>query len=937
MAPIWIFSRDERPLTSIRYKGDPSDVLLSAIHKEQINGVNTFEFEVIANSDKAEYLQEENIVLIKDEYGDWLEFVITRITENHTGGQLTKLAFCEHASRELLDYAIRDIRPENRDAAYMINQILQDTRWSVGTVEVEGTNTHIFYNKSVLQCLYEVQELFGGEFKFRTEFTGNKITNRYVDLLIRRGEDRGKRYVHGKDVTDIKREVDTENLATALIGRGKGVETEEGGYGRKLDFTEVYWSVDDGDPADKPYGQDWVGDEEALIQFGRPDGQGGLKHRTRIIEFPDEEDPNALLEKTWEALQIMKEPAVTYDLTVIDLSQAEGHEHEFVSLGDTVAVIDKQFNPEIRFKTRVVEIERDFINPDNTRIVLGNMYSYSSDIQRSLDLQDRVLDKPVETSWLSGYIDTLKNEVVGGAGTVRHTGDGLLVLDRPADQDPQKAILLNNGVLALSNQRVPGGDPATAGGWVFGTFIDGDGAYADKIVAGTMLADRVRGGELYLGGVVNNIGKDGKLYLVDKDDEIVCQMDAENAGFNRLWVGTISGNNVVTKNFSNTTYYVNPTTGSDNNDGSSSSPFKSLQAAIQRIPEINEAEITINVAPNSELTEVVEIIGKSGSGIIRINFNNSVLNGYVRIGSCLQRIYLENGIISHTGEQHHEDSSPYACVRTLVSNWIVVDKMVLLANGKAKYCASCEGANMVIRDSRVFGASDSLIFATVGSQIKVVNTSGNGPVALKAMDTGWIAGYGYRPNGTTSGISMIAGGQVTGTWTSVNNGGAPPTVATPNKGVWHSTAGRSWDTVFGWSNAPVPRQGNPGSWGPSGTHKGLWFFDSASIRSSLAGKTPKSIRILLKRQSKGGYAASRPLFFWTHNNTSATGGEPVLSNSAGNLANFAWGEQKWVTLPLSYATALRDNTAKGIAIYTPNTSQTYYISMEIAATLEITW
>src|SRR5690606_18501749 len=236
--------------------------------------------------------------------------------------------------------------------------------------------------------------------------------------------------------------------------------------------------------------------------------------------------------------------------------------------------------------------------------------------------------------------------------------------------------------------------------------------------AGTMLADRVRGGELYLGGVVNNIGKDGKLYLVDKDDEIVCQMDAENAGFDRLWVGTISGNNVVTKNFSNITYYVNPTTGSDNNDGSSSSPFKSLQAAIQRLPEINEGVITINIASSSQLTEVLEITGKSGSGIIRINFNNSVLNGYVRIGSCLQRIYLQNGIVSHTGEQHFEDSSPYACVRALVSNWIVLDNMVLLSNDKARFGAACEGANMVVVNSRVFGATDSLIFATVGSQIK---------------------------------------------------------------------------------------------------------------------------------------------------------------------------------------------------------------------------
>jgi ABC-type transporter lipoprotein component MlaA len=86
-----------------------------------------------------------------------------------------------------------------------------------------------------------------------------------------------------------------------------------------------------------------------------------------------------------------------------------------------------------------------------------------------------------------------------------------------------------------------------------------------------------------------------------------------------------------------------------------------------------------------------------------------------------------------------------------------------------------------------------------------------------------------------------------------------------------------------------------------------------------------------------GYYKPVPLYFWTHNLTGVQGGMLTLSNSAGNLANFDIGEGKWVELPISYAQALRDGSAKGIAIYTSNTSQNYYCVMEPTATLEITW
>jgi phage minor structural protein len=932
---LWILNRDEKIETILQNGSNPT--ILDAVHREQVNGENVLEFSVPVNHPKAQFVVEENIVLYQDIDGVWQEFVIKEIEDEH-GEDFVRHAYCEHAYTELNDYIIRDIRPQDRDAEYMLNQILQKTRWSVGHVDGNETSTHVFYNKSTLQCIYEVVELFGGELRFRTEFTGSKITGRFVDLFSQRGQFRGKRFVYGKDVTNIKRTVDTSNLCTALIGRGKGEENEEGtGYGRKLDFTEVEWSVANGDPVDKPLGQDWVGTEEALKRYGRPDGQGGLIHRERVIEFEDEEDPVKLLERTWEAYQQLSQPIVSYELDVIDLETVEGHRHEAVRLGDEVVVIDRKFNPELRLKARVLEIERDLINPESTKVQIGNVQNPFQHVERQIDLEERVKDKPVPTSWLDGYIDAIRNEILAGAGTVRLTEGGMLNLDKPPDQNPTKAIFIGNGIVAVSNERLPGGDPSTVGGWDWsgGTFITGDGAFADKVVAGTMLADRVRGGQLYLGGVVNGIGQDGRFYLLNDENEIVCQMDSRTQGFDELFVGHIKGNNVVTKNYTNLTYYIDPDNGSDENDGTEFAPFATLKKLTDSLPEANNAYIVVEMKEGSEFNEVVELTGKFGSGIIEFRFNGSILNGHFRIGSCNHRIQLIGGTIVHDGVQHPQDSFVAACVRCYSSNWVVLQDMTLKAEGKASFCIQAEGANMEVINCQVYDATSAQIFASLGGTIHAVDNAGSGcNVNFRASGSGLISGYGTEPLGSHS---TPGGGQITGTWSEASAGQKPSTGAQPGKGTWNTTGCGSYEPTYGWRTDSV-YQGDPGSWAPQiGNYRGLWFFDYQNIRNALSGKTIKSIRIYLTRQSKGGYYSSRPLYFYTHNNTSASVGSPALSNSAGNLASFSPGESKWVELPKSFGEALKNGTARGIAIYDSSGSQQNYLLMSRSATLEIVY
>lgn len=928
MDKLWILNQEEELQAVLRNRG-AAVAFFDAKWKEVLNGAITFEFSIPADCEEAKYVVEESYVLFRDPDLNWQEFIIKEVDDSHESG-LFKKVYCEHSSSELLDFVVEDIRPENKPVDFILDQILSGSRWEVGNVTAGGDYSHVFYHVNKLQAIHDLVDLCGGELAFRTEVLGNQVVHRYVDIYQTRGEYRGKRFVYGKDITGLKRKVNTDNLVTAVIGLGKGVENEEGtGYGRRLKFTDVEWKKENGDPADKPMGQDYIEDQEAREQFGKP--YGGMKlNRTRYVEFSDIEDPAVLLQLSWEYLQKMKTPQVTYEIGVIDLETAEGYEHEYVRLGDTVNVIDRKFNPELRIQARVVEIERDLNNPEDTKITLGNVINNFQDAEKQFELDEAIKKRTQNASWLEGTIDALKNNIKVGDTSV--ISDTFIVYDKPPDQNPTKAIMLGNGMLAIANSK-NGPD------WNWRTFITGDMVVADLIQAGTMLADRIRGGDLYLGGIVNGIGKNGKLFMLDENDEVCMQFDAETRSIDRLFVGEISGNNVVKKSYMDTVYYIDPLNGSDENDGlTATTAFKTFDKPVSILPEHINSNVTLKVVGSPTFDEEINLYGFFGSGVLTIDLNGSTMNGYIRVANSNVQIYIQNGTINHSGLIPPKDPEAYGCIGVSNSNRVTAQFVTLNANGKSNDAFFCDSSFASLLDSAVYGGKSSCVFARDGSQMIVYNVKGSAPYGFIAYTGAKISGGGTRPGGTTQNDATQSGGQVLGDWSQTDLGTNPGTPTIGTKIVYNATSAWSWDTSFGWNSngKGVARQGDPSRWDPSmGNCKGLWFFDYQGLQNALQGKTPKSIRIKIKRQAKGGVYKPVPIFFWTHNLSSASGGEPALSNSAGELAKFSAGEEKWVNLPTSFANALRDGTAKGIAIYTSNTNSDYYARFEPSATLEI--
>src|SRR5690606_4005734 len=109
-----------------------------------------------------------------------------------------------------------------------------------------------------------------------------------------------------------------------------------------VDITDLVWSKSKGDPVDKPKGQNWIGNPDALAQWGRLNPNGTRRHRFTTVEM-EVESIQQLASMAWVQLGGYINPKVTYEAEVEDLfvlnGESEDFAHEKVNLGDTVVVI----------------------------------------------------------------------------------------------------------------------------------------------------------------------------------------------------------------------------------------------------------------------------------------------------------------------------------------------------------------------------------------------------------------------------------------------------------------------------------------------------------------------------------------------------------------------------------------------------------------------
>jgi phage minor structural protein len=354
---LYVFNNQQKVTKVIKYKR-----LVEATQEIELNGTDELTVE-IPNKDWNK-LEEEPLYLAVRDTSKRFSFHMYKILQEDTQDDTVTVKGIQIGYDEMKAYGyIQDRRFTQASMQSVANAIVDGTDWQVGFVDSDlaaiSTN---FYYISRLEAIRKVIEANGCEIRFRVEITGNRIVAKRIDFLKRMSSDKGKRFSYGSKLLSVVKEKDSAELYTALVGRGKGEEVGDG-YGRRIGFEDVEWSIANGDPADKPIGQEFVELPDMTALYGFPDGEP----RTNVAIFEDTEDETLLLQQTYEQLVNASRPQVQFKATVQLIGDVE--------LGETVSIIRHDLN--FKYKTRVFKIKRDLLNNKRTEVELGDRITES--------------------------------------------------------------------------------------------------------------------------------------------------------------------------------------------------------------------------------------------------------------------------------------------------------------------------------------------------------------------------------------------------------------------------------------------------------------------------------------------------------------------------------------------------------------------------------
>lgn len=419
MQRVLIYSHDDQFLSELV----EADVSQLRTHTK-LNGEHC-----LTISTRATLVQGQRI-LTQDGTGKWYEWVVTTADDEHTWGTYE----CDWSLQNDLQVTQVSRILTDKTAREAISAALSGTqRWGVGTVNVAGRGSASMYQTDGWSALSTAVETWGGEVDAEITVNRTNVVSRSVSLLSHLGQsDAVRRFDYGHDLRGIRRVVERYPRACRIVPLGKGEETEEGGYGRKITIE----SVNDG--------IEYLQNDDVVELLRLPDGSGGWEYPTIYVENPDIEEPQALLEWGQSVLGYYTMPMVTYEADVMQLAMV-GMDVRNISLGDVVQCVDREFRGEgLRIEGRVVELDVDGIDPSGTVVTIGHIRrSIASELASRVSSIGGVIDTVVSTGvldlserYVRSMLDRINEEAnLTGGYTYITEGQGIRTYDK-AVSDP---------------------------------------------------------------------------------------------------------------------------------------------------------------------------------------------------------------------------------------------------------------------------------------------------------------------------------------------------------------------------------------------------------------------------------------------------------------------------------------------------------------------
>lgn len=406
---VLVYSKNDAHLLELT-----QDEVLSRTRTETLNGEHALTIETSRMLDKGWR------VLTWD--GRWREWVVSGIDDEHASGKHpTGKYYCTWSLQHDLLVTRTNKQPGTKTpvnaTAALQAALSETTRWEVGTVDVATTGGASMYKMSAWEALSVVVETWGGEIDATITVDAEGVISRAVDLRQKLGHSYvTRRFEWGHDVQNITRTITDDPNACRIVPLGSSVETEGGGYSRRITIESVNG------------GLDYLQNDVVVNAYRLPKPGGGWEYPTIQVENQNAKTPAEL--KAW-GLSVLEEyttPKITYKASVYALKEA-GLDFDDVTLGDAVHIVDRGFEGEgLRLDGRITKITVNELVDGDVTVELGSLAPTLADTiggitraayaaQSAADAAQSAADKLSENFWVDdeGNVHVTKDlEMSGG-------------------------------------------------------------------------------------------------------------------------------------------------------------------------------------------------------------------------------------------------------------------------------------------------------------------------------------------------------------------------------------------------------------------------------------------------------------------------------------------------------------------------------------------
>lgn len=486
-----------------RHNGDMTLLPEEAIIHVILNGEWTANIEhPIDLEGRWKYIEENAVVKMPSFNG--IQLFRIRSKEKKDSGVSAELTPIFMDAKE--DCFLVDVRPTNKSGQEALDVMTEKTPQYQAKSDIKKVSTAYYQTMNLIEAINGSDDN-----AFVSRWGGEILYDNYQVIINEKaGGDYGVQVMYGKNIVKdgFSEMVDMSEVATRIVPKSYNGYMIEG---------DTPW-------VDSPLIEKYPTIHYRTMKFEdvkmREDAQEDDEENGVTICETQKQLEEALKKKCQEQYdEGVDKPKVTIEADMELLQNTELYEDvkslEMVSLGDTVHCNHSKLG--IKSDARVIELEWDAVRNKLTFVKLGEFqYNFLNNVSSVMSRVDQSIrsDGTVIGQQIQGIINGVKAQMKAQSTVAKKQMVRAILFE---DLDPKSETF---GAMCLGTLGFEIASERTADGrdWKWSTFGTGQGFFADFIVAGTMLADRIKGGTLILGGKENG---DGTAKVLDANGNTV--------------------------------------------------------------------------------------------------------------------------------------------------------------------------------------------------------------------------------------------------------------------------------------------------------------------------------------------------------------------------------------------------------------------------------